>query len=95
MVREISKLIGRLSSTAAVVLPAPLHYLYHQHQQIHKSICHNFFKETVIISVEARKELFWWKESLTLCNGRSLISSPSQIIISSDASLQGCGASFQ
>ena len=45
------------------------------------------------ISVEARKELLWWKENLTLCNRRSLISSPPQIIISSDASLQGLGAS--
>ena len=39
------------------------------------------------ISVEASKELLWWKGNLTLCNGRSLISPP-QIIISSDASLK-------
>ena len=45
------------------------------------------------IPVEARKELLWWKEDLTLCNGRSLISPPPQIIISSDASLPGWGAS--
>ena len=41
------------------------------------------------ISVEARKELLWWKENLTLCNRRSLIYAPPHIIISSDASLQG------
>ena len=92
-VRELSKLIGRLSSTAIAVLPAPLHYRHLQHQQIQKLICHNSFEEKVEISVEARKELLWWKENLTLCNGRSLISSPPQIIISSDASLQGWGAS--
>ena len=44
-------------------------------------------------SVEARKELLWWKENLTLCSGRSLISAPPQIIISSDATLQRWGAS--
>ena len=38
--------------------------------------------------MEARKELLWWEENLTLRNGRSLISPPLQIIISSDASLQ-------
>ena len=32
-------------------------------------------------------------ENLTLCNGRSLISPTPQIIISSDASLKGCGTS--
>ena len=41
------------------------------------------------ILVEARKELLWWKENLILCNRRFLISSPTQIIISSDSSLQG------
>ena len=92
-VRELSKLIGRLSSTAIAVLPAPLHYRHLQHQQIQKLISHNSFEEKVELSVEARKELLWWKENLILCNGRSLISSPPQIIISSDASLQGWGAS--
>ena len=92
-VRKLSKLIGRLSSTAIAVLPAPLHYRHLHHQQIQKLISHNSIEEKVEISVEARKELLWWKENLTLCNGRSLISSPRQIIISSDASLQGWGAS--
>ena len=92
-VRELSKLIRRLSSTAIAVLPAPPHYRHLQHQQIQKLIFHNSFEEKVEVSVEARKELLWWKENLTLCNSRSLISSPPQIIISSDASLQGWGAS--
>ena len=88
-VRKLSKLIGMLSSTAIAVLPEPLHYGHLQHQQIQKLICHKSFEEKVEISVEAKKELLWWKETLSLCNGRSLISSPPQIIISSDASLQG------
>ena len=45
--------------------------------------------------VEAKKELLWWKENLTLCNGRSLTSPAPQIIISSGASLQDWGASCQ
>ena len=93
-VRELSKLIGRLSSTTIAVLLAPLHYRHLQHQQIHKLICHNSFEEKVIISVETRNELLWWKENLTLCSGRSLISPQPQIIIRSDASLQGWGASY-
>ena len=56
-VRELSKLIGRLSYTAIALLPAPLHYHNLQHQQIQKLIYHNSFEEKVEISVEARKEL--------------------------------------
>ena len=74
--RELRKLIGRLSSTAVVVLAAPLHYCHLQHKQTQKLICNNSFEEKVIISVEATKELLWWKENLILCNGRSLISRP-------------------
>ena len=85
-VRKLSKLIRRLSSTAIAILPAPLHYRHLQHQQIQKLICHNSFQEKVEILVQARKELLWWKENLTLCNGRSLISPSPQIIRSSDAS---------
>ena len=46
---ELSKLIGRLSSTAIAVLPAPLLYRQFQHQQIQKLICHNCFEEKVEI----------------------------------------------
>ena len=55
----------------------------------------NSFEEKVGVSVVAKKELLWWKERLTLRNGRSLISSQAQIIIHSDSSLQGWGASCQ
>ena len=93
-VRELSKLIGRLSFTVIAVLPAPLPCRHLQHKQIHKLICHNSFEEKVEILVEAKNELLLWKENLTLCNGRSLISPLSQIIIGSDTSLQGLGASY-
>ena len=34
-----------------------------------------------IISVEAREQLLWWEENLTMYNRRSLILSPPQIIL--------------
>lgn len=46
--------------------------------------------------MEARKNLLWWKENLTLCNERSLLSHLlPQIIKSSNESLQGEGARCQ
>ena len=94
-VKELSKPPVRLSSTAIAVLPAPLHYRHLQHKQIQKLICHNSFEEKVTILVEARKELLEWKENLTLCNWQSLISPPTQIIISSDPSIKDWGSSCQ
>ena len=92
-VRELSKRIGRLPSTAIGVLPAPLQDRQLQHQQVQKLFCHNSFDEKVAISVEVRKELLCWKENLALYNARYLIFSPPQTIISSDASLQDWGVS--
>ena len=94
-VRERSKLIGRLLSTAIAVLLAPLYYRHLQHQQIRKLIWPNFFENKVTISVVARKELLWWRKNLTFYNDRSLRSPPHQITISSGDSLQGWGASCQ
>ena len=92
-VRELSKRIGRLPSTAIGVLPAPLQDRQLQHQQVQKLFCHNSFDEKVAISVEVRKELLCWKENLALYNARYLIFPPPQTIISSDASLQDWGVS--
>ena len=42
-----------------------------------------------------QEELIWWVNNLKLSNGRSLVNSKPQIIITSDASLKGWGASCQ
>ena len=93
-VRELGKLIGRLSSTSKTVLPAPFHFRHFQHQWIQKLSFHNSFEKKVTISVKARKELLWWKENVTLRNGEIFSFSP-QIKTSSYASLQDRGVSCQ
>ena len=45
-VREVSQLIGTLSSTALAVLPAPLMYCYLQKQQIGELSTSPFYKKT-------------------------------------------------
>ena len=51
-VRELSKLIERLSLTAIAFLPVSLHYRHLQHQQIQELIRRNSFEEKVMISVD-------------------------------------------
>lgn len=45
-----------------------------------------------MLSKEEKGELYWLIQNLHLCNGRYLINPPPQLVIASDASLQGWGA---
>lgn len=90
--RELMKLIGRLSSTAIAVLPAPLQYRAMQRQQIQELSFSRNYDSLIILTKEVKNELKWWCLNLQLSNGRLLVSPPPQLILSSDASLQGWGA---
>ena len=93
--REMTQLIGKLSSTALAVLPAPLQYRYLQRQQIDQLRSSGCFEKKIIISPQARQEILWWIQNLKLNNGRSLLWRPPQIVIQSDASKEGWGAYCQ
>ena len=75
-IRELTKLIRRLVSTAIVVLPVPLQYRAMQHQQmLELSVAGNYSSETKL-SDGVKTELQWWIQNLHLNNGRSVISYP-------------------
>ena len=94
-VRELTQIIGRLSSSAIAVLPAPLQYRGMQRQQIRELSSRGSFDTMIKLSIQAKSELRWWIQNLHLNKGRSLISVPPQIVISSDASQKGWGAACQ
>lgn len=91
-IRDLTKLLGLLSSSAVAVLPAPLQYRAIQSQQIKELSRHKNFDSKISLSEEAKEELDWWCQNLQLANGRSLVSPPPQLVISSDASKRGWGA---
>ena len=91
-IQELIQLIGRLGSTTIAVLPAPLQYRAMQRQQILElSVAENYSSE-IKLSDEVKTELQWYVQNLHLDNGRSAISYPPQLLIASDASLEGWGA---
>ena len=49
----------------------------------------------VELSTQDKRQLLWWIQNLSLYNGKSLVTPPPQLIISSDASKHGWGASCQ
>ena len=50
------------------------------------------YDSSIVLTEEVRGELDWWCQNLHLSNGRSLIATIPQLVISSDASTQGWGA---
>ena len=91
-IRDLMKLIGRLSSSAIAVLPAPLQYRAIQRQQIQELASSQNYDSLVTLTEEVKEELDWWCQNLLLSNGRSLVQASPQLVIASDASLQGWGA---
>ena len=89
--RQMTQLTGRLSSTAIAALPAPLQYRSLQRQQILELAEKKSYSAGVVLSKEVREEIQWWIENLMLSKGRGVISPLPQLIITSDASLQGWG----
>jgi len=80
-VREMSKLIGTLSSTALAVLPAPLHYRGLQNQNIQTLPKEGSYNSLLTLSSQGRLEIEWWIKNLALNNGRTLLKSSPELII--------------
>ena len=53
------------------------------------------YNSIVSLNMECRTDLQWWIDQLSIWNGRSLISSAPDLIITTDASLKGWGAVCQ
>ena len=89
--KELSKLIGWLSSTAVATFPAPLPYRTLIHQKIQEMISKSSLYLQLSLSKQAREELHWWIQNLSFYKGKFFISPPAQLILSLDISVQGWG----
>ena len=91
-VRELSKLIGRMSATMLAVLPAPLCYRGLQQLKNRAFATSQSYETTVTLTKEAIVELRWWTRMLRDWNGRPILPPTPDLIIETDASLLGWGA---
>ena len=90
--QELAAVIGRMSAARLAVLPAPLHTRHLQHQLIQTQKRSPSLRSKVILSQESLKEVQWWIHHLQEWNGREITRPNPDLIIQSDASLQGWGA---
>lgn len=92
-IRDLARLIGRMTATTIAVLPAPL--CYRNLQQLKNQALLNTsgnYEAKVLLNEAAKQELQWWKEELLRWNGRPLQPPPPDLTIETDASLLGWGA---
>jgi len=91
-VREMAKLIGKLTATAQAVLPAPLFYRRLQMQKSRALLAGNqSYESPMELTMECKTELRWWAEELRQCNGKAIMSPHPDLILTSDVSKMGWG----
>ena len=91
-IRELARLLGKLSASIQEVFPAPLHYRHIQAVKKCSLALHGGYESQVCWTAEALEELKWWRDHLSTWNGRAILQSPPQLTIETDASTKGWGA---
>ncbi len=91
--RDLSKLIGKLTATVLAVLPAPLHFRQLQMLRTKALLqgSQNYGTKIELTSA-CRDELRWWIHYLNHWNGKSMVHSCPDLVITSDSSKVGWGA---
>ena len=92
--RQLAHLIGVFSSTLPAILPAPLHYRGLQLLK-HQALKKGGYDVILPLSQEAKDDLLWWIQNLSLVNGQPLVRDQPSLLIETDASLMGWGAVCQ
>jgi hypothetical protein len=93
-VRVLAQLLGQLNACAAAVLPAPLHFRQLQMLKTRALIQGQSYEAPVNLSPECREELRWWIHHLEIWNGKGMITPGPDMILTSDASKRGWGATW-
>ena len=94
-VRTLSKIIGKLNSSMQAVLPASLYYKHLQGLQVTGLLAGKSYETIVPLNQNCLSDLQWWVDQIATWNGRSIISPSPDLVITTDASLQGWGAVCQ
>ncbi|XP_044159551.1 uncharacterized protein LOC122944893 [Bufo gargarizans] len=90
--RHLARVLGLLSSSIQAVFPAPLHYRALQRLKIAHLRAGATYGELVVLDQDTRDELTWWIHNLDAWNGKAIVGPQPDVVIESDASLQGWGA---
>ena len=90
-VREVAKLTGKLVSTIQAILPANLQCRFLQMLQTKALLSGKSYESKITLTKQAKEEICWWLNQIDSSNGRTIISSTPDRVITSDASNEGWG----
>ena len=91
-VRDIARLIGKLTASIQAIFPAPLHYRQLQSLKNTALQSGGNYNTKVSLNPACQEELQWWIAHLNAWNGRAILTPPPDLVIETDASQQGWGA---
>ena len=90
--RVLASLIGKISAASPAILPGRLNHRFLLRDK-NRALQRGFhYGDTVTLSAEARMELDWWDHYMESWNGRSIIPSQADLVLTTDASEHGWGA---
>ena len=91
-VRELSRVLGKMTAASQAVLPAPLCYCNLQRVKNLAYARTQSYEAVVPLDTLAQEELQWWCEFVKNWNGKAILAPRPQMTIESDASQLGWGA---
>jgi len=91
-IRELARLIGRLTATLPAIFPAPMWYRELQRLKNQALQQSHSFETLVTLTEEAILELNWWSTKMRLVNGKSILAKEPDLVMETDASMLGWGA---
>ena len=94
--RKLSQLLSRLQAATRTIPLAPLFYRKLQ-QALQRGLeqSEQDYSAQLILSTEEKEELEWWLDHLSSWNGKTIMTDRPSLVIESDASTQGWGASCE
>ena len=93
--RQLASLLGLLQATLPAITIAPLYFQNLQRdlsKALNSSEGKQSYRTVVVLSMESRGELLWWKTWLPFHNRKNILGPKEQETIFSDASKKGWGA---
>ena len=94
--RALSRLIGKMNAANQVIPPAPLFYRHLQMDLAAALRISGQDYETILsLLPESKEEKDWWDTEMVKWNGKTVLSTEPDMVIESDASNLGWGASCQ
>jgi len=91
-VRDLSRVLGRMTAASQAVFPAPLCYRNLQRVRNLAYARAHSYEAVVALDTPAKEELQWWNQFMEDWNGKAILAPKPQLTIESDASLLGWGA---